>query len=93
MSLFHREFHQQAAVNSTLAAAPPSVRGVLQDIIAAALQMNIPWLKIFMAFATAAAGGFSPAAIAAAITMLFGINIPTSLAPHANQTSTVAPTS
>lgn len=94
MSLFDRDFKHQKAVDAMVGAAPSSVRGSLNDIWQAAMAANIPWMKIFMAFATAAAGGFSPAAIAAAIAMLFGTSVPTQLSHLVGpkMTSTVAPT-
>ncbi len=79
--------HKQAAA-AIAATAPTSIRDILAQIIDLARNSNIPWLKIFMALATAAAGGFSPAAIAAAIAQLFGANVPTQLASHVGATST-----
>lgn len=95
MSLFNHDFKHQKAVDALVGAAPPSTRASLNDIWQAAMGANIPWLKIMMAFATAAAGGFSPAAIAAAIAMLFSANPPANLAHLVGpkMTSTVAPTS
>ncbi len=79
MSLFGKDFRHQRVVSSAMDAAPDDKKATLNDILQHALAVNIPWLKIMMAFATAAAGGFTPASIAAAIAMLFGNNPPASL--------------
>lgn len=40
------------------------------------LGQTIPWLKVLQAFMIAAQGGFSPAAIAAALASIFGVTGP-----------------
>jgi len=91
--MFHHDFFHQQSINAITQSAPPSVKSSLNDIWQAAMSANIPWLKIAMAFGTMLAGGFSPASIAAAISMLFGNNPPTNLAHMAKATSTAIPTS
>lgn len=82
--LFGTDFAHQRAVASIMEAAPSgTIRDIINEIFTQAKAANIPWMKIFMAVATAAAGGFTPASIAAAIAMLFGSNPPASLKAHA----------
>lgn len=79
-----QELAHQAATSSIMAAAPNQlIRDVLTQIYQAAVASGIPWLKIMQAFATAAAGGFTPASITAAIAILFGTNVPPQLKAHA----------
>lgn len=73
------DFRHQKAVDAMIGAAPASTRTNLNDIWNAAMSANIPWLKLFTAFGIMAAGGFSPAAIAAGITSLFGTSVPPTL--------------
>lgn len=61
------------AVDALLAAAPSRARDRLRsELIEPARAASVPWIKILAALAMAAAGGFTPAAIAAALAMLFG---------------------
>lgn len=53
-------------------AAPPEAKAGIGDLITKATAANIPWAKILGALAIAAMGGFTPAAIAAALASLFG---------------------
>lgn len=82
--LFDRDFHHQRAILATMEAAEPAAKSSMGDIVKAARAINLPWDKIFKAVMTAAAGGFSPAAIAAAIAILFGSTPPASLAAMAS---------
>jgi len=84
MQALGHDFVQQRAIAATADAAPSTtVKDVINQIVSEARSINIPWLKIMQAIATAAAGGFSPASIAAAIAILFGTNVPPSLKAHA----------
>ncbi len=74
------DFPHMAAANAIVHAAPTgAIRDLLAQIWTAATSANIPWNKIFMAFATMAAGGFSPMAIASGLAILFGSNVPPAL--------------
>lgn len=73
MQMFGASFLHQRAISALAETAPDHAKVSLNDMIQKAINANIPWLKILQAVATAAAGGFTPASIAAAIALLFGI--------------------
>lgn len=88
--VFGVDFQHQRATAAIMDTVPEGailngtpIRDIIKQIIAAATSANIPWFKIFTAIAIAAAGGFTPTAIAAAIASLFGTNVPTNLKAHA----------
>jgi len=69
---FGGDFATKNAVHALHAAAPEAARSGLQDLLTRAINANIPWFKIMQAFAVAAAGGFTPAALIQAAAILFG---------------------
>lgn len=66
----HEESHK-ATAHAIMASAPPQAKAGIGDIIHRGLGAGLPWGKILAAIMIAAAGGFTPAAIAAAIASLF----------------------
>lgn len=67
----HSQVHENV-VRCMASQAPQDARGSIGDLINRARSAGIPWGKILAAITIAAAGGFTPQAIAAAIASLFG---------------------